>query len=153
MSPLPISNYHDFNSLLDYPLQLCAATTLATYVLSIVTGNVSQVDRIWTFMPTIYTAYWALLPLWPHNSSTWRFLSPYVPEEASNFARNFSPRALLIMGLTVRILPLTPDLHSLTQHRQRFCGCSGYRTTPGDVASFGCAFFCSDFLFCADSDL
>ena len=38
-------------------------------------------------------------------------------------------------------LPLTPDLRSLT-HRQRFCGCSGYRTTPGDVASFGCAFFC-----------
>ena len=140
MSPLPLSNYQDFNSLLDYPLRLCTATTLTTYVLSIITGNVSQVDRIWTFMPTIYTAYWALLPLWPHNSATWRYLAPYVPEEASHFARNFSPRALLMLGLTVRILPLTPDSPSLT-HWQRFCGLTDYPITPGDVASFGCACF------------
>lgn len=108
MSPLPLSNHQDLNSLLEYPLKLCAATTLATYVISVVTDNVSQVDRVWTFMPTIYTAYWALLPLWPQNSATWRYLAPYVPEEASHFARDFSPRALLMLGLTVRIL-LTPD--------------------------------------------
>jgi hypothetical protein len=103
MSPLPLSNYQDLNSLLDYPLKLCAATTITTYVLSLVTVNVSQIDRIWTFMPTIYTAYWALLPLWPHNSATWRLLAPYVPGEASHFSRNFSPRALLMLGLTVCI--------------------------------------------------
>ena len=37
--------------------------TLATYTASLITGNVSQVDRIWTIMPTLYTTYWALLPL------------------------------------------------------------------------------------------
>ncbi|KAI9512970.1 DUF1295-domain-containing protein [Russula earlei] len=101
MSPLPTSNYQDLYSLLAYPLRLCAAATLTTYVLSLITGNVSQVDRVWTFLPTIYTAYWALLPLWPLKSAYWRFLLPFVPEEASYFARHLSPRALLILGLTV----------------------------------------------------
>ena len=108
MSPLPLSNHQGFNSLLDYPLKVCGATTLSTYLLSIITGNVSQVDRLWTFLPTIYTAYWALLPLWPHKSAYWSYLLPYVPDEASHFARDFSPRALLMLGLTVRILaPVT----------------------------------------------
>lgn len=104
MSPLPLSDHQDFNSLLDYPLKFCGAITLTTYLLSIITGNVSQVDRLWVFLPTIYTAYWALLPLWPHNSSSWRCLLPYVPDEASHFASDFSPRALLMLGLSVRIL-------------------------------------------------
>ena len=117
MSPLPASNHQDFNSLLAYPLKLWTATTVTTYIFSLVTGNVSQVDRAWTLMPTMYTAYWALLPLWPHGSAGWGYLSPYVPEEATHFARDFSPRALLMLGLTVRtallLLPLTPDLCSL----------------------------------------
>src|SRR6267142_1705290 len=110
MSPLPLSNHQDFNSLLVCPLRLCAATTLTTYLLSIITGNVSQVDRVWTVMPTIYTAYWALLPLWPHDSATWRSLVLFVPDETGHFARHFSPRALLMLGLTVRVLnPLNPN--------------------------------------------
>jgi len=77
--------------------------TLATYVASLITGNVSQVDRIWAIMPTMYTAYWALLPFWPRGSAGWGYISPYVPEEvAAHFARDFSPRALLMLGLTVR---------------------------------------------------
>ncbi|OBZ72701.1 hypothetical protein A0H81_07519 [Grifola frondosa] len=40
---------------------------------------VTFLDRLWTFLPTIYTAYYALLPLWPLES--------------------FSPRALLMLGL------------------------------------------------------
>jgi hypothetical protein len=103
MSPLPASIYQDFNSLLDYPIKLCTATTVTTYIFSLITGNVSQVDRVWTLMPTIYTAYWALLPLWPQGSAAWvYFLSPYVPDEAAHFATDFSPRALLMLGLTVR---------------------------------------------------
>lgn len=94
--------------LLDYPLELCAATTVTTYVLSIITGNVSQVDRLWPFLPTLYTAYWALLPLWPsYDNRGWRLFAPYVPAESTYFARDFSPRALLMLGLTVRII--TPD--------------------------------------------
>lgn len=92
----------DLKPLLDYPLKLCAATTVTTYALSIITGNVSQVDRLWTFLPTLYTAYWALLPLWPTiDNRGWRLLVPYVPEESTYFARDFSPRALLMLGLTV----------------------------------------------------
>lgn len=102
MSPLP-ATYQDFNSLLDYPIKLCTATTVTTYILSLITGNVSQVDRVWTIMPTLYTTYWALLPLWPRGSAAWGyFLLPYVPEEAAHFARDFSPRALLMLALTVR---------------------------------------------------
>src|SRR6266852_8392793 len=103
MSPLPASSYQDFNAPLDYPIRLCTATTVTTYILSLITGNVSQVDRVWTLLPTIYTAYWALLPLWPRGSASWGYLlSPSVPDEAAHFARDFSPRALLMLGLTVR---------------------------------------------------
>jgi|SRR5712671_4075096 len=107
MSPLPPSNYQHIVALFFYPLRLWATATNTTYALSIFTGNVSQVDRVWTFLPTIYTAYWALLPLWPLNSATWRFLWPFVPEEASGFTRHFNPRALLILTLTVRVI--TPN--------------------------------------------
>jgi hypothetical protein len=116
MSPLPGTIQQDFNALLNFPIKVCVATTVSTYVLSLVTGNVSQVDRVWTFMPTVYTAYWALLPLWRHGSPDfWGYLLPHVPEEAAHFAREFSPRASLMLGLTVRniialSIPLTPDL-------------------------------------------
>lgn len=113
----------DLNPLLDYPLKLCSAATVTTYVLSIITGNVSQVDRIWTFMPTLYTAYWALLPLWPsYDNRGWKLLVPYVPEEATHFARDFSPRALLMLGLTVRTI--TPDRLKVTfaDYVDRSCG-------------------------------
>lgn len=121
MSPTMFPN--DLKPLLDYPLKFCAATTLTAYVLSIITGNVSQVDRLWTFLPTLYTAYWALLPLWPtFNNSGWRLLVPYVPEESAHFARDYSPRALLMLGLTVRII--TPDhlQMPLTDCVERSCG-------------------------------
>ncbi|KAI0297253.1 hypothetical protein B0F90DRAFT_1575165, partial [Multifurca ochricompacta] len=86
--------------LLVFPLKICAANTLATYVLSIITGNVSQVDRLWTILPTYYTAYWALLPIWPDENESW-YLLPYIPEESQDFARDFNPRALLMLALTV----------------------------------------------------
>jgi len=119
----PAMSPTDLKPLLDYPLKLCAATTATTYVLSIITGNVSQVDRVWTFMPTLYTAYWALLPLWPsYDNKGWRLLAPYVPEEGTYFARDFSPRALLMLGLTVRII--TPDWLQVTfaDCVERSCG-------------------------------
>ncbi|KAH7106431.1 DUF1295-domain-containing protein [Auriculariales sp. MPI-PUGE-AT-0066] len=33
-----------------------------TYVVGEITQNVSQVDRVWTFLPTLYTAYYAFAP-------------------------------------------------------------------------------------------
>jgi steroid 5-alpha reductase family enzyme len=83
-----------------WPVKFCVATTVVTYVLSILTGNVSQVDRVWTFLPTIYTVYYALLPLWPTAAPT--FLFPYTPDTLpASLQETYSPRALLMASLVV----------------------------------------------------
>lgn len=82
---------------LEYPVQLCAWTTLGCYVLSVITGNVSQVDRLWSLLPTVYAAYFALLPLWPQSPAF--PLCPYNPN--ISLGDDFSPRALLMFSLTV----------------------------------------------------
>ncbi|KAF8633093.1 hypothetical protein AX15_001510 [Amanita polypyramis BW_CC] len=83
---------------LDWPIQFCALVTVLTYVSSIITSNVSQVDRLWTFLPVIYTAYYALLPLWP-ETQPFPFI-PYTPTSLGRDAINlFSPRALLMLSL------------------------------------------------------
>lgn len=83
-----------------WPFEFCAATTVFVYVLSVITGNVSQVDRLWTFLPTIYTAYFALLPLWPRVPQYPLF--PYTPDAVdSRIVGSFSPRALVMLGLVV----------------------------------------------------
>ncbi|KAJ8488110.1 hypothetical protein ONZ45_g14071 [Pleurotus djamor] len=78
----------------EWPLQFCVFSTVSTYVLSILTANVSQVDRVWTFLPTIYTAYFALLPLWPSSK-----LIPLFPFSPPTTDASFSPRALLMLAL------------------------------------------------------
>jgi hypothetical protein len=83
-----------------WPAQFCAFVTAATYVASVVTGNVSQVDRLWTFLPTIYTAYFALLPLWPRSVQPF-WLCPYVPDELADHAEDYSPRAIMMLSLAV----------------------------------------------------
>ena len=83
---------------LAWPTQFCAFITVATYVTSVITSNVSQVDRLWTFLPTIYTAYFALLPLWSRSQET--FLIPFTPTALPRDATvDYSPRALLMLGL------------------------------------------------------
>ena len=82
-----------------WPVQFCLFVTAVTYILSVITSNVSQVDRLWTFLPTIYTAYFALLPLWPNELF---FIFPYSPKDLGwTVTTDFSPRALLMLGLTV----------------------------------------------------
>ncbi|THV02888.1 hypothetical protein K435DRAFT_792296 [Dendrothele bispora CBS 962.96] len=85
-----------------WPLQFCVFTTVATYVASVITSNVSQVDRLWTFLPTIYTAYFALLPLWPRRVQPFP-LCPFVPEELifTTDLEGFNPRATLMLGVIV----------------------------------------------------
>ncbi|KAG6917503.1 hypothetical protein DXG01_002249 [Tephrocybe rancida] len=81
-----------------WPVDFCAATTVVTWVASLVTSNVSQVDRLWTFLPFIYTAYYALLPLWPQEPLF--FLCPHTPRSLGwATAKDFSPRAVLMMSL------------------------------------------------------
>ncbi|KAI6107932.1 hypothetical protein F5141DRAFT_1119462 [Pisolithus sp. B1] len=86
--------------LLEWPIKYCLGVTTTTYILSLLTGNVSQVDRVWTFLPAIYTAYYALLPLWP--SSAPAYFYPYVPNEVhKSISGSFSPRALLMLALVL----------------------------------------------------
>lgn len=83
-----------------WPAQFCAFSTATTYILSLITSNVSQVDRVWTFLPTIYVAYYALLPLWPNEQPF--LLAPYSPKEFGwATVQDYSPRALLMFGLVV----------------------------------------------------
>jgi len=44
-------------------LYFCAFNTLWTYIAGEVTNNFSQVDRIWTFLPVLYTAWFTFYPL------------------------------------------------------------------------------------------
>jgi hypothetical protein len=50
MSPLPPDAYDSLRAgippTFHWPLKMCLAMSAATYVLSIITGNVSQVDRV-----------------------------------------------------------------------------------------------------------
>ena len=89
--------------LLQWPTKFCATVTVAVYVVSVITGNVSQVDRLWTFLPTIYTGYYALLPLWP--SEPYLGVFPYTPKEGSlSASKDFSPRALMIFSMVVSVI-------------------------------------------------
>lgn len=83
-----------------WPVKFCVAMTAATYVLSILTNNVSQVDRVWTFLPTIYTTYYAFMPLFPSVPPAYFF--PYTPDTIpASLKETFSPRALLMASLVV----------------------------------------------------
>lgn len=88
---------------LQWPVKTCVYTSIVCYILSVATGNVSQVDRIWTFMPLIYTAYFALLPLWPKSSPLPLF--PFTPKDVyPSVSKSYNPRALLMLGLVVSLL-------------------------------------------------
>ena len=47
-------------SALDVDLVICAGLVASTWVLSLVTGDVSWVDRIWSIAPVVYVAVFAL---------------------------------------------------------------------------------------------
>jgi steroid 5-alpha reductase family enzyme len=84
----------------DWPVQFCTAVTAWCYVVSVITSNVSQVDRLWTFLPTIYTAYYAFLPILPNEQPF--FLVPYAPKSLGySVLRDFSPRAVLMLTLII----------------------------------------------------
>ncbi|KAF9070153.1 hypothetical protein BDP27DRAFT_1402219 [Rhodocollybia butyracea] len=86
-----------------YPISLCVFSTVSTYVLSIVTSNVSQVDRLWTFLPWLYNAYWTFLPLWQREplfapgilGTIANGVLPWTPKELGAELQ-FVPRAILI---------------------------------------------------------
>lgn len=96
-----------------WPIKLCLGATLTTYVLSLITGNVSQVDRVWTFLPTVYTAYYGLLPLWPRTPQ----ILSYTPETVrESLVDTFSPRALLMLALVVSCLYINGKLSLIRQN-------------------------------------
>jgi hypothetical protein len=60
MSPLdglrPHMYTHAIPPVFHWPLKFCGGLMGTCYFLSVLTDNASQVDRIWTFAPTLYTA-------------------------------------------------------------------------------------------------
>lgn len=85
---------------LQWPVYFMAGVTAVCYVVSEITGNVSQVDRLWAILPLVYVAYFALFPLWP----TYSFLGilPYLPEDTpAELSADYSSRALLMLALTL----------------------------------------------------
>lgn len=83
----------------EWPLQFCSFIISSTFFVSVVTSNVSQIDRLWTFLPVLYIAYYALLPLWPLKQVF--FLAPFAPDALERFViKDYSPRALLILVLS-----------------------------------------------------
>ncbi len=100
MAPLPPIFYKGIPPTFQRPAKFCLYNSVVAFVLGAFTGNVSQVDRVWTYLPTIYTAFYALLPLWPTQSPVPLF--PYAPEIVHpELVHKFSPRALLMFGLIV----------------------------------------------------
>ncbi|KAJ7052438.1 DUF1295-domain-containing protein [Mycena amicta] len=83
----------------EWPVEFCLFMSAATYLASIVSGNVSQVDRLWTFLPTIYSAYFVLLPLWPNEQAF--FLAPFTPAALGITPGEYNPRALMMLGLII----------------------------------------------------
>ena len=109
MAPLPLIFAKGIPPTFQWPVKFCLYNSLAAFVLGVVTGNVSQVDRVWTFLPTIYAAYYALLPLWPTKSPLPLF--PYVPEVVHpEIVRTYSPRALLMFALVVSFQASLPNV-------------------------------------------
>lgn len=54
---------HHISPEFSVPVKFCLFNIAWTWIASVLTGNVSQVDRVWTFLPTVYTAYFAIYPL------------------------------------------------------------------------------------------
>lgn len=100
---------------LQWPVYFMVVVTTVCYVASEITGNVSQVDRLWALLPLVYTTYFAFLPLWPTSSFLGIF--PYLPENApAELSSDYSPRALLMFTLTVRRFIPESRRHHLMCH-------------------------------------
>ncbi|KAJ1302949.1 hypothetical protein OPQ81_003243 [Rhizoctonia solani] len=75
---------------LAFPVKFCIFNILWTFLAGEITGNVSQVDRVWTFLPVLYSAYWGLyLPLYGNGDNAWIK------------GQGISPRAALMVFLQV----------------------------------------------------
>jgi len=87
-----------------WPVKFCTYITTAVYVASVATGNCSHVDRLWSVLPVVYTAYFALLSSWPTiaKPEEYPLFSPFVPQGVDITVRNgANPRAMLMLGLQV----------------------------------------------------
>ncbi len=65
-----------FDEALRHAVYICAAAALGSWLVSLVTKNCSQVDRLWSIMPPIYVTWFAA-------------------------QAGFEPRSLLMAGLTI----------------------------------------------------
>ena len=126
---------NDLPPALQWPVRFMAGATTLCYVVSEITGNVSQVDRLWALLPTVYAMYFALLPLWPTSSLLGIF--PYLPKDApAELSADYSPRAVLMFVLTVRWL--CASVAGISQCNRSSSGPSVCTTTRIAEASSTC---------------
>ncbi|KAG8694789.1 hypothetical protein FRC08_008258 [Ceratobasidium sp. 394] len=72
MSPVPEFKPRGIDPTLSAPVKFCLFNIAWTFLAGELTGNVSQVDRVWTFLPVLYSAYWGLyLPLYGNGDNEW----------------------------------------------------------------------------------
>jgi steroid 5-alpha reductase family enzyme len=91
---------------LAFPVKFCLFNIAWTFLAGEITGNVSQVDRVWTFLPVIYSAYWGLyLPLYGNGDNQW------IKDQG------ISPRAALMVLLQVSSSRQLPGLLLTEENR------------------------------------
>jgi hypothetical protein len=105
---------------------------MATFVLSTITSNVWGIDRAWTLLPTIYTVYFAFLPLWPDDADVPRFegvlFLPVTPQGMNVGSRLRSAYAFTCDGCSAASLH-----YAALNLSRRYFGCYGSVTTRGAV--------------------
>ncbi|EUC56506.1 integral membrane protein [Rhizoctonia solani AG-3 Rhs1AP] len=90
MSPVLEPKPTGLDPTLAFPVKFCIFNILWTFLAGEITGNASQVDRVWTFLPVLYSAYWGwYLPFYGNEDNAW------IKEQG------ISPRAALMVLLQV----------------------------------------------------
>lgn len=72
MTPLPLpksQKYYTSTDPLHSALTFCTSLSLITFILGELTSNASIVDRVWTFLPLIYSAHFTFHDRWAGGKS------------------------------------------------------------------------------------
>lgn len=81
-------------------LPLLGTVVIASYVMSVLTRNVSQVDRMWTTFPVIYSLHFALFPLLNENGAAF---AHNLPRVWLMVAMQVSPSGALVVRLLISL--------------------------------------------------
>lgn len=78
---------------------ICGFFTIYVYVMQEITGNASQVDGLWTFLPVIYGAHFALQKYVAHLLAPSKLESVFGSIASPSLSDLIEPRLALMFGL------------------------------------------------------